>query len=192
VSPGPDGADGPVIVTVLRYGLSCSEITLHQRGGQPEDAGHVVEPVARVIGRKERRDIDVDGQQVADRVAILRAVPAMERLGASGIRPRDRGAIQLGFEPAREAVRRSPIRAGRSGRRHQAGANLANNLLPDVGGDVRESEALEHETAGLETLAVAGDAVPVQECAPRGIGDDVRLLAGASNRANVRDESRER
>ena len=70
--------------------LGRCEIPLQQRRRELPDTD-VVEPVARVVFWQERRDVNVDTEQVADRVLILGAIQAAERLGAAWIRePRPR------------------------------------------------------------------------------------------------------
>ncbi len=61
-------------------------------------------------------------------------------------------------------------RARHLGRRHQTGAQLAHNLLADlgvVGADVRDVQLVEHQIADLRPLVVAADAVFVEHGAAR-------------------------
>ena len=65
------------IVLIFRAAL---KVRLQQRGRAAERVGDVVEPVRRVVRRKQRGDIDVQTEQIADRVRILRAVqPVQDR-----------------------------------------------------------------------------------------------------------------
>jgi hypothetical protein len=73
-------------------------------GRQLEHAGNVVEPVAHIVARQERRDVEIEIEQVAHRVAVLDAIQTMEGFRAPGIRIRGPTAIELAFEPRREAV----------------------------------------------------------------------------------------
>ena len=70
------------------------DVALEQRRRHAEDVGDVVEAAARVVCRKQRRGVDVERQQIANRVGVLDAVHAVERraprIRAGGGRPIDR------------------------------------------------------------------------------------------------------
>ena len=91
------GADGEAA-----HALGRAKVLLHQRRRHLQHAGDVVEPIAGVVCRQHRRDVEVERQQIADRVAVLGAVQTMERLGTARIRTGGRRAIELAFEPAKE------------------------------------------------------------------------------------------
>ena len=59
-----------------------TEVAVHQRRREALRVGDVVEAVADRVGRQERRHIDVDVQQVADRVLVFGAIEALERTRA--------------------------------------------------------------------------------------------------------------
>ncbi len=66
------------------------DVALEQRRRHAEHVGDVVEAVARIVCGQEGRGIDVEREQIADRVLVLDAVHAVQRR-ASGIgtqRPR--------------------------------------------------------------------------------------------------------
>ena len=67
--------------------LRGGQIPLEQRRRQLAIA-HVVEPVARIVFGQQRRDVDVEREDVADGVLILDAAQTPERLGPSRIRTR--------------------------------------------------------------------------------------------------------
>ena len=150
----------------------CRQIAVHEGGRHLQHAGDVVEAVAHVIGRKPLRDVEVERQQIAHRVPVLRAVEAMERLGAARIRVGRRGAVQRGFEPPRQAVIRRPIRPRPAGRRHHARPELPHDLLPDLRGviDVIQVECIESQTGRLQPVIVTRDAVAIEQRAMRGAG----------------------
>ena len=124
-----DGAD------LLRGG----EIALHQRRRHPQHAGDVVEPVAHIVGRQHRADVDVERQQIANRVAVLRAIESMKRFGTARIRIRVGRSIERGFEIRNQAPEGRLIRPRPAGRRHQVAVQFLDNLFPDLGIDRRRS-----------------------------------------------------
>src|SRR5262249_30052673 len=58
----------------------------------------IVEPVAGLIRRQQERRVDLDRQEIADRVLILSTVQPPNRVGAAGIGSLGGGAIEGGFE----------------------------------------------------------------------------------------------
>src|SRR5678816_3537194 len=60
------------------------EVSL-QQGRRQFPSGDVVEAVARIILRKQGRDIHFNRKQVADRVLVFGSIVATESLGAAGI-----------------------------------------------------------------------------------------------------------
>ena len=71
--------------------LCGGKVSLHQRRRDLENAGYVVEAIARAISRKQRRHVDVDAEKVANRVSVLGPVQTVERfrsarIGSSGAR----------------------------------------------------------------------------------------------------------
>ena len=107
---------------------------------------------------------DVEREQIADGVLILGTIQAMEALGAPGIGVRGGGAIELAFEPADERIVGGFVGTRPPRRRHDAGAQLANDFLPHrrVRADLREIERVERQTASLQAIVVAADAVPLE------------------------------
>ena len=137
------------------------DVAVHERRRYTQHVGHVVEALGGIVGGKQRADVHIQSQQVANRVAVLVAIQAMER-GRAGIGMRGRGAVELRFEARGEGIERSAIRPRRARRRHHAGANLADHFFPGFGVDSaawRRVKFLENQIAGLQPLAVAGDAV---------------------------------
>ena len=83
-----------------------------------------------LIGRQKRGGVDVERQQVPDRVLILGSIQAPQRFGAAGIRLCGRRRIERCFQPRqyREAIGLGRLR--HVGRRHDARVQLAHHLLP--------------------------------------------------------------
>ena len=55
------------------------EIALHQRRRHAQHGRVVVEPVRLFVGRQQRRDVDVEIEQVANGVAVLGSIQPMHR-----------------------------------------------------------------------------------------------------------------
>ena len=101
----------------------CGDITLEQRRRQVAD-GDVVESVAGRIARQQRRGVDVERKQIANRVAVFGAVEPAERIGAAGIW-RGNGHGRRARFPARPArpyasLRRAAGRPGEASAAHAA------------------------------------------------------------------------
>ena len=94
---------------------------------------HVVEPVAGIVCRQERRDVDVDRQEVANRVAILGACQPPDGRRPAGIGMRSRRPIERAFEVGDDGLVRGVVRPGFAHRRHLPRPQLADDLLPDRG-----------------------------------------------------------
>ena len=139
-------------------------VALHQRRRHRQRLGDVVEAFARVVAGQQRAHVHVHRQQIADRVGVLGAVETLEGRRVEVASGRVRG-IELAFERGGERRHRRGIRPRHANRRHHAGAQLADHLLPhlDVGADVRQAVGLERKAAGLGARVVAGDAVLGQE-----------------------------
>ena len=137
------------------------EIALEQRRRQLQHAGDVVEAVARLVGGQQLGDLDVEVQQVADRVAVLGAVQAVERLRAAGVRVRRGGGVELALEPARERQARLGRRARLADGRHHAGAQLADDLFPlgRVRRDLGERQRLQAQVGRALDVVVAARAI---------------------------------
>ncbi len=149
--------------------LRCGEIPLHQRRRHPLHTGDVVEPVAHVICRQHRADVDIEREEIPYCVPIFRAVQPMQRFRAPGIGLRVGCAIERGLE-VRDQVPRCPaIRPRTAGRRHQVGAELLDDLLPDSRMPARtgDTQRLERKPARFRALVVARHAVLRHECLPR-------------------------
>ncbi len=115
----------------------------------------VVEPVLGVVGRQQRRGVDVEREQLLDRVRVLGAIQAVQREVAG--RRLGGGAVEVGLERCDQAVdlRVAGMLAAR--RRHQPAAQLADDLLPDLGvrADRVRIELVEREARRLLDGVVA-------------------------------------
>ena len=144
-------------------------VPIEQRGRRREHRRDVVEAVPGVVDRQPFARADVDGEQIANRVAVLRAIQTM-----------DGRAARIGMRDCRGVERRFEIRLQRADgprvgtdangrRRHFAGSQLAQHFFPHVGmrGRVREVHRLERQPAGLQPVVMARHA---------GGGDEARVL----------------
>ena len=161
-----------------------SQIPLRQRRRQRQSIGVVVEPIRRVVCGQQRR-IDVEGEQVANGVAILRAIQAVQR-GPTGVGVLQRRAVELGLEPRHDLGRHCRVGPRQSGGRHRAGPKLAHDLFPHVRvlAHVRHIQRVERQAAHLGALVVAGRAVLPQH------GAKHRVASGRMHRrfAEVADK----
>ena len=64
--------------------LGCRDVSLQQCRRNPSDAD-IVEAVARVVLWKQRRNIDIKREQVADGIPVFGPVEALQPVRASGI-----------------------------------------------------------------------------------------------------------
>ena len=163
---------------------AAPEVPLQQQRRHAQRVGDVVEAVARVVRRQQGRDIDVQSQQIADDVGVLRAVEAMEDGGPRQVGSRGPRGVQIGFEPRQERVAHPRVRARATGGRHRAGAELAGDLLPGfrVAADVVQVQRVEGQPDRAElrgerrgrtaaalhdALVVAGHAIAIEQLARR-------------------------
>ena len=143
----------------------CRQIPLEEGRRDRQHRRHVVEAVlVGVVGGQEGRDVDLDLEQVAHRVAVLGPVQAVERLGAAHPRIGGGGPVERRLEEPTRA-RASP-RSGRGppGGRHRADPQLADHVLPDdrIARDVGQVRRVEREPRGAQPRVVADDAVAVE------------------------------
>ena len=75
--------------------LRRRQVALEECRRQPGKI-HVVETVARVVGRKQRGCVDVEREQIADRILILGPTESMKRVGPSRVGRFGRGPIERG------------------------------------------------------------------------------------------------
>ena len=145
------------------------QVSFQEQRREREGVGDVVEPVRQVVGRQQRWTVDLQRQQVPDRVGVLGAGQAVgrrtARVGIALRRP-----VERGLQP--RAERRAVIcrRKRHSLRRHHPGPELANHLLPDrgVATDPSQVQTVELDSGGLELPVVTADAVAIQEGPVRG------------------------
>ena len=107
--------------------------------------GDVVEAVPGIIDGQPVARLHIDGQQIANRVAVFGAVEPMNSR-APRIWFGERGAVDRRFEKRGQGLRLCRLGThARGDRRHVARLHLAENFLPDfrVCGNIGEAQTLE-------------------------------------------------
>ncbi len=133
---------------------------LEQHRRHPENVADVVKPVRGVVGRQQRRRIDIEREEIAHRIRVFGAVETMENRTA-GVGRFGGRAIQCGREPRDQlgAGRRIGLRRGR--RRHHPDTHLLDRLFPNTGvsRELTIVHLVERESTGLAASVMAADAV---------------------------------
>ena len=89
-------------------------------------------PKLEIVGRQDRAHVDLEREQVPNRVRVFGAIQSVGRR-ASGIRPSGGRGVELTLEPRREGAVGRRIGPRTAGRRHRAGLELVQDLLPGRG-----------------------------------------------------------
>src|SRR5258708_5923651 len=137
---------------------------MRRRNG--ERIGEIVEAaVRRLVAGQEWFDVEVEVEQVANRVVVLRAIETMHGGDAARIRIRFPCSIDFSLELARDSVIGRAVGTRSSLGRHRAGAKLRNHLFPDL--HIRSGrskvQTFEIEFSSPESLVMTGDAVPIDD-----------------------------
>ena len=107
------------------------QIALEQCWRDAQQPGVVVEPAGGILGREKRGGVDLERQQIANRIRVLSPIEAVQprrtRLWSTW-----RRRVQRGFEPRCQCVVGGLVRSRHACGRHGAGAQLAHDLLPDL------------------------------------------------------------
>ena len=140
-------------------------VGLEQRRRDRQRPGDVVEAVRGVVRRQQRGDVDPQVEQIANGVGVLRPVQPVQD-HRPGLDSRRRAAIDLGLEPVAQPVVFGQRRPRDVGRRHHAGAQLADHFFPElrVLADACVIQILKREVRRLHARAVARHAVAIDDC----------------------------
>ena len=87
------------------------DVALEQHRRNAERARDVVEAEARVVRRQQRRCVDLERQQIADRIRVLGAIDAMQRRAAGVRLALAAMRVELGLEVRQEFALARPGRA---------------------------------------------------------------------------------
>ena len=112
--------------------LRGRDITVQQRGGEIADR-HIVEAVARLVSWKERGNIDVEREEIANRILVFGSSQPTDRRRAARIRIRFGSTVERFHEIRDHALVRRVVRPRFSNRRHLAPPELPDDLFPDIG-----------------------------------------------------------
>ena len=105
------------------------QVGFHQCGRHGQSSGHVVETVARIVRRKEIGRVNLERNQVANRVGVFGAVQTVKaRRGQMNLRT----AIDLVLHPLDERCQLLGGWPPGARRRHQARADFPEDILPDL------------------------------------------------------------
>src|SRR5216684_9376599 len=126
---------------------------------------------------RSRCAVEIEREQIANRVVVFRAVETLDRVAPARVRAGRPGAVDFVFERGCDTTIGGRIGARTSGRRHRAGPKLLDHPLPHlrVGAWLRDVRAVESKSGGTEFLVVARDAIGIQE--RPGIGTRGRSLS---------------
>ncbi len=117
-----------------------------------------------VVRRQQRRDVNVDRKQVANRAVVFRSIQPVERLAASGIGMGQRHRVDFAFEPRRHTAVGGVVGTRAVPRRHRLRPKLDQDFLPRfrVGRDVGQVLLVERKIGGQGPLVVATDTIAVE------------------------------
>ena len=134
-------------------------IALHQRRRQTGDAD-VVETEARFVGGQQLRDVDIETQD-SDRMVILGAGQAANRIGPPRIRPGGGLAIQGRLQIGHEVLVVGFAGPRSAGWRHRPRAEFPHGMFPELGirGDVVQVGGVERNAARSGPLVVTANTV---------------------------------
>ena len=140
------------------------QVALEERRRHRENVRHVVEAQVRIVGGQQRAAVDLQPQQVANRVGVLGTVQAMGGR-AAGIRIGRAGAVEGRLQHGGRGAVGVPVRPRPTGRRHRPGAQLAHDLFPRFGvlAHVLDTHPVQRESGRPQPVVVAGYAVAIQD-----------------------------
>ena len=155
------------------------QVLLEEQRRHPQHVRDVVEAVARIIRRQEARHVDLERQQIADDVRVLRAVQAVQG-AAARIRRAGGGLIECRRELRGQCVVLRVVGPRPARGRHLPRLQLAEHPLP--GGrarrDVRDVEPFEHDARRAKPPVVTGHAVALDQRPVRGRDGLLRRRGG--------------
>jgi hypothetical protein len=142
--------------------LRGGQISLQEHRRQAPDAD-VVESVARVVAREQRIGVNLQVEEIANSIPVLRAVEAAESIGTSRIWIRGGYAIERRLKMRNEGVVGRLARSGPSHRGHRPCAKLADDQFPPLGmgGNIGDIERAENEITLFGFLVMATGTIAV-------------------------------
>jgi hypothetical protein len=139
------------------------KISLLEHRREAQDVGNVVEPESGIVGRKQRRRVDVQVEEIANGVGVLGPVEPPQD-GPSGTGLARGRTIQVRLEGRDQSVVDCVGGPRHAQRRHGASPQFAHDSLPDVGAasDVPHVEPVQRQPTRLHAGVVAGNAVALE------------------------------
>ncbi len=136
------------------------EIAFEMRRRQRKACGHVVEPVFRFIRQQQRGGIDLQREQVANRVGVFGTIQTVSA-DASRLRIEIGGRVQRGLQPRGNRIGISHAWPRPVGRRHLARADLVENFLPGLRLPCQRRERVrtQAEATGQRAIVMTRDTV---------------------------------
>jgi hypothetical protein len=143
-----------------RNGASGIHILLDERRRYLQCRGDVVESLGDIVGRQPLARVDLDGEEIANRVCVLLAIEPVQHDLIAQMRLARRLVERL-FKVGDEGVECGGVWLSRAGRRHDAPTHLAYGLLEQVGmlPDALRRHALEAYACRLAAVVVTADTV---------------------------------
>ncbi len=169
--------------------LRRRDVALQQRGRQVPQRG-AVEAVIRLIRGQQGRGVDVEREQIADRVLVLGAVQPSQGRRPPRMRPRRRRSIQRRHECGNGGLILRLARPWPADGRHLPRGELAYHLFPDhrVGVDRVGADRVERQAASFGVAVVARGAMLLDEL-PNGWSRGRRLRRGLGRWLRQPDQS---
>ncbi len=109
------------------------QVAFQQEGRYPQRVRDVVESIGRIVRREQRRDVDIEREQIADGVGVFGTIESMEKSRPARMGVRGGSTIELRLQPRDQTVVRRLVRSTRTLRRHRSGSKLTEDLLPHLG-----------------------------------------------------------
>ena len=139
------------------------DVLLQERRRHLEHVRDVVEAVALVVLRQQRLHVDLEREQVRDRIGVFGAIQAVQR-DLPRIRRGRGGGIERALEPRDPRAARRVVGLRRAGRRHLRAAQLAHDGFENLWlvRDRLGGHAIERDL-GREVVAVVAVAAVLRE-----------------------------
>ena len=141
---------------------SHGHVAFHVGGRERQSFRHIVEaPVRRRIAGQQGHDIDIDSEQIVDRIVVLSAIQTVHRGHPTRIRLGGPSTVELCFQPGRRGVIDDGFRARCPRGGHRTPPKLLNHLLQRlrVGTRILEVHCVERESPAHQSRVVACNAV---------------------------------
>ena len=135
-------------------------VAVHQGGRDGEDVGDIVEAIAGIVDGQILAHIDIQGEKIANRIGVFRAVHAPKR-GAAGIGIGFAQPVERGFQPVGEIGKLFLGRPFHAARGHLAQTDAAQDFFPGgiVDVEIIRLQRQHGHAGGLHLVVVATRAV---------------------------------